>query len=37
MASTSEKVQAKWEIKSTRHIQTGESFTVPTNCILTKQ
>lgn len=30
-------LQAKWEITSTKHLQSGESFAVPTNCILTKQ
>ena len=30
-------LQARWEITSTKHLQPGESFTVPTNCILTKQ
>ena len=30
-------LQAQWKLQSTRHLQPGESFTVPTNCILTKQ
>ncbi len=30
-------LQAQWKLQSTRHLQPGESFTVPTSCILTKQ
>lgn len=30
-------LQAIWNLKSTKQLQPGENFIVPTNCILTKQ